>query len=152
MDIFGGMAPMSPLKTYRDLEVWQEAMNLVEIVFQLTDRFPASETYLLTNQLRRAVVSIPANIAEGRGRGTRKDFRHFLFIAKGSLAESETLLLIAQRAGRLTRDELIPAWKQCQSVGRLLNAMIRSLSAPVQPMKAESQKPKASAKVSTSAP
>lgn len=83
--------------SYKDLKVWQKAMELVVIVYGLTDQYPKSEIYGLISQTRRSAVSIPSNIAEGRRRGTRKDFRQFLIIAYGSGAELETQLEIAKR-------------------------------------------------------
>jgi four helix bundle protein len=85
------------LKSYRDLEVWQKAMDLVEEVYRIAERFPSQEKYGLTGQLQRAAVSIPANIAEGYGRMHRKEYLQHLSIAKGSLAEVETHLALAVR-------------------------------------------------------
>ena len=82
---------------YSDLIVWQKAMDLVVHVYEVTESFPQREVFGLTNQVRRAAVSIPSNIAEGQGRGTTKDFLHFLAIARGSLQEVETQLLLAYR-------------------------------------------------------
>jgi four helix bundle protein len=78
------------MKSYRELEVWKVSMDLVDAVYELTDRFPKTEVFNLTSQLRRAVVSVPSNIAEGWGRENTKDYMRFLRIAKGSLMEIET--------------------------------------------------------------
>ena len=83
--------------SYKDLVVWQRSMELVVAVYGLTDRYPKSELYGLISQTRRSVVSIPSNIAEGRRRGSKKDFRQFLIIAYGSGAELETQIEIAKR-------------------------------------------------------
>jgi four helix bundle protein len=83
--------------SYKDLKVWQRAMELVITVYELTEQYPKSELYGLTSQARRSTVSIPSNIAEGRRRGTKKDFRQFLIIAYGSGAELETQMEIAKR-------------------------------------------------------
>jgi four helix bundle protein len=83
--------------TYRELIVWQKAINLVEAVYRATKHFPQTELYGLTRQIRRAAVSIPSNIAEGQGRNTTKDFLHFLAVANGSLMELETQIIIARR-------------------------------------------------------
>ena len=84
-------------KNYRDLIAWQKAMDLVEMVYKVTGQIPREELYGLTNQLRRAVVSIPSNIAEGQGRNSTNDFKRFLIISHGSLREVETQILIAER-------------------------------------------------------
>lgn len=83
--------------SYRDLVVWQKSMQLVVVIYGLTDQYPKSELYGLISQTRRSAVSIPSNIAEGRRRGSKKDFRQFLIIAYGSGAELETQIEIAKR-------------------------------------------------------
>lgn len=85
------------IQSYRDLIVWQRAMDLVVALYELTKKFPKTEVYGLTAQMRRSVVSIPSNIAEGRMRGSRKDFRQFLIVAYSSGAELETQIEIAKR-------------------------------------------------------
>ena len=115
------------IQTYRDLTAWQKSMDLVVAVYGITKRFPRDEQFGLTNQIRRSVVSVPANIAEGQGRLHRADFLRFLSIAKGSLLETETHLLIAVRLDYLNRDQVKPIWELLQDVGRLLNGLIRSL-------------------------
>lgn len=87
------------------LEVWQEAMHLVQEIYQLTQKFPKYELYGLASQMQKAAVSIPSNIAEGAARGSKKDFVRFLYIARGSLAELETQLNISQNLGYLTLTE-----------------------------------------------
>jgi four helix bundle protein len=84
-------------KDYKDLLVWQDAMDLVVLVYRVTTKFPHHELYGLTGQLRRSAVSVPSNIAEGQGRRTKRDFQNFLSIAHGSLRELETQVLIGQR-------------------------------------------------------
>jgi four helix bundle protein len=86
-----------PVKHYQELIVWQKAMELVELVYRMSKQFPREEIYGLTSQIRRAAVSIPSNIAEGQGRSTTKDFLNFLSVARGSLREVETQLLISER-------------------------------------------------------
>ena len=85
------------MKSFRELDVWQKSMDLVDAVYEIVKAFPAEERYALGDQLRRAVVSIPSNIAEGFGRETHKDFAHFLTQARGSLYEVDTQLEIAAR-------------------------------------------------------
>jgi four helix bundle protein len=115
------------IQTYRDLEVWQKSMELVEECYRLTKHVPQDELFGLTSQLRRAVVSIPANIAEGHGRLHWADYRRHLSIARGSLMEVETLLHVAVRVEYLDRTQVKAAWNRAQEVGRLLNGLIRSL-------------------------
>ena len=93
-------------RSYRDLEVWKLSIDLVKKVYQVTHNFPASENYGLINQIRRAAVSIPSNIAEGQGRNSSKEFKQFLAISLGSLAELETQLIIAKEIEYLTQNGL----------------------------------------------
>src|SRR5579862_7466163 len=95
------------VRNYRDLIVWQKAMDLATLVYQSTESFPQKEVFGLTNQLRRAAVSIPSNIAEGQGRNSNLDFRRFLGISRGSLQEVETQLELARRLGYLDETNLI---------------------------------------------
>lgn len=85
------------IASYKDLIVWQRAIELVEMVYELSERFPDDERFGLTSQLRRAAVSVASNIAEGKSRGTRKEYRQFLVIAYGSCAEIETQITIAKK-------------------------------------------------------
>ncbi len=85
------------MSDYKDLKVWQDAMDLVERIYTLAKTLPREETYALSDQLRRAIVSVPSNIAEGQNRNTNKEFVQFLYIALGSISEVETQLLIGQR-------------------------------------------------------
>ncbi len=115
------------MKSYRDLEVWSLAMDLVEEVYRVCRQFPDDEKFALTSQIRRAAVSVPANIAEGWGRGSRAEYRHHVWIANGSLREVETLLIIAGRLKYVTSKDARPAWKLLQSVGKMLRALVNSL-------------------------
>jgi len=94
--------------SYRDLVAWRKAMDLVTDVYGVTQSFPRNELYGLTNQLRRAAVSVPSNIAEGQARFSRKEFHHFLSHARGSLVEIETQLTIAENLGYLSRHQSRP--------------------------------------------
>jgi four helix bundle protein len=85
------------MKTHKDLFVWQKAMDIVEMIYGMTENIPKSELYGLTNQIRKSAVSIPSNIAEGAARSSDKEFAQFLYIALGSAAELETQLLLAER-------------------------------------------------------
>ena len=116
------------VQSYRDLEVWQKAMDLVTTVYDITKTFPETERFGLTNQLRRAAVSIPSNIAEGQGRRTTKDFLSFLYIARGSLMEVQTQFEIANRLEFVGPEVTTEFEGQTAIVGRLLNGLIRSLN------------------------
>lgn len=118
---------MGVVKSFRDLIVWQKSMDLVAECYRLTDAFPAREIYGLSSQLRRAAVSIPANISEGYGRQHRREYVQFLSVAAGSLAELETHLLLAERLKFASRQDLGPAMSQLDEVSRMLHALIRSL-------------------------
>ena len=115
------------ITSYRDLSVWQQAMTLAEPCYSLTRSFPREEMFGMTSQIRRAAASVVANIAEGHGREATGSFIQHLRIAQGSLKEVETHLLLAVRV-KLARLELVdPVLEQCQSVGKMLRALIRSL-------------------------
>ncbi|MFN3652790.1 MAG: four helix bundle protein [Armatimonadota bacterium] len=115
-------------ESYRDLKVWQKGMDLAVASYQLTRNFPREEQFSLTSQIRRAAASIPANIAEGYGRGHRPEYTQFLHIAQGSLKELETLLLLSGRVEVSSKDHLTPALELCDEVGRMLRTMIRGLN------------------------
>ncbi len=110
---------------YKNLLVWQKAIALVTQVYVVTRLFPREELYGLTSQIRRAAVSVPSNIAEGQARFTPGEFRQFLGIARGSLAELETQLIIAEKLGYLT--ESGPIFEQLVEIGRMLSGLLASL-------------------------
>ena len=114
--------------SYQDLIVWQRAMDLVDCVYEITGRWPALELFGLTSQVRQAVVSVPASIAEGQSRNKRKEFVHHLGSARGSLSETETLLLIGFRQRYLTDFDLNRLLSQSTEVGKLLRSLLQSLS------------------------
>lgn len=116
------------VKSYKDLIVWQKAMDLVTMVYALTRQFPREELYGLTNQVRRAAISVPSNIAEGQARQSTAEFRNFLSIARGSLAEVETQLLIAQRLKYLTQKDLSQVMATHQEISKMLPALISQLA------------------------
>ena len=122
---------MGTLKSYQDLEVWRKSIELAEMVYRVSASFPPDERFGMTSQLRRAAVSIAANIAEGAERHGTREFLHFLGIASGSLAETETFLILAQRLGLTTADETTPLEAQAADVGRMLNGLKRSLRSRV---------------------
>ncbi len=117
------------IKCYRDLIAWQRAMDLCVAVHVYTQCFPRHELYGLTAQLRRAAVSVPSNIAEGCGRLTTGEFIQSLGYARGSLAECETQILCAARFGYLSEENISTDLDLVQEVGRLINGLIRALSA-----------------------
>jgi four helix bundle protein len=114
---------LAAIKSHRDLLVWQKSMDLTQHVYALTRRFPADERFALTSQLRRAVASVPANIAEGHARETRRDYAQFLAVAQGSLAETETFLLLSQRLGYVNEATLRPILELLTEVARMLSAL-----------------------------
>ncbi len=121
------MTSSAPIKSHRDLIVWQKAMDLVEAVYEGTASFPREETYALTSQIRRAVVSVPANIAEGQGRRLRKEYLYFLANSRGSLWELDTHLEIAQHLRYLSREKYSNLKNQLDEVARILNGLMRSV-------------------------
>jgi four helix bundle protein len=118
---------MGDVRSYRDLLVWQQAMDLAVAIYDLTRPWPKDELYGLTSQTRRAAVSVCANIAEGYGRETRGSYIAFLRIAQGSVKELETHLIIAQRVELSHSGKIDDVLSQCESVGKLLRLLIRKL-------------------------
>ncbi|MEO6393479.1 MAG: four helix bundle protein [Pyrinomonadaceae bacterium] len=116
------------IKSHRDLIVWQKSMDLAQSVYELTRCFPKEETYGLLSQTRRAVTSIPANIAEGQGRRSKREFQQFLGHARGSLLELDTHLELALRFRYISHDSYQIIQPRLQEVGRLLNGLLRSLN------------------------
>lgn len=114
-------------KTYKDLLVWKKAMDLVKEIYLVTQKFPKEEIFGLTAQLRRAAVSIPSNIAEGRGRATRGEFKQFLGNARGSLAEAETQVIIARNLDYLSEADANLMLLLLEELGRSLHALISSV-------------------------
>jgi four helix bundle protein len=115
------------MQGYRDLKVWHLGVDISLAVYQLTDEFPQREIYSLTSQLRRAAVSIPSNIAEGHTRGQTKDFIRFLSISRGSVAELETQLIIAERLGYVQGEPLKRVRSMLNEESRMLAGLRRSL-------------------------
>jgi four helix bundle protein len=113
--------------SYRDLRVWQTSMRLVVNIYTATQDFPKSELYGLVNQMRRAAVSIPSNIAEGKGRLTNRDRGHFFSQARGSLLELETQILIAEHLKYISSAQANARVQVSAKVGRMLNALIDSI-------------------------
>ncbi len=115
------------MKSYKELGVWQKALDLTSEVYRMTRHFPDGEKFGLTAQIRRASVSVAANIAEGWGRGTTKEYIQFLLVAWGSLMELETHAIIAGRLGYLSEEETVNLKVRAEEIGRMLNGLIQSL-------------------------
>jgi len=113
------------VKTHKDLDVWKSSMSLVEEVYKITREYPQEEKFSLINQIRRAAVSVPSNIAEGAARNSTKEFIQFLYIALGSLSELETQLLLSQRLGYLSDNKEIFA--NVEQIRRMLLGLIKFL-------------------------
>ena len=116
------------VRHYRDLTVWQRAMQLVKEVYFLTKKLPHEELYGLTNQMRRAAVSIPSNIAEGQARNGKKEFARFLSIASGSKAELQTQLLVCIDIGYFSESDIRKAFELSEEVGKMLASLIQKLT------------------------
>ena len=117
---------MKMTNSFRDLEVWQESMTLVEEIYALSKRFPSEERFGLTSQLRRAAVSIPSNIGEGARRKRRKAFAHHLDIALGSQGEVDVQVELAARLGFCTNSDRSVIQQRIDRIGRMLNGLIAS--------------------------
>lgn len=116
-----------PIQSYQDLDVWQRGMNLAELAYRLTRKFPKEELFGMTSQIRRSAASIPANIAEGWGRQGSKEFQQFIRIAQGSLRELETHLLLSQRVKICPKEEIKPLLDEATILSKQLVSLSRSL-------------------------
>jgi four helix bundle protein len=121
------MKSLTGIKSYRDVQVWQEAMKLAELCYEATSRFPARETYGLSNQIRRAAVSVPSNIAEGHNRRRLQVYLNHLSIVLGSQGELETQIELSRRLKLLTEESAENVLQKVGQVGRMLHALVRSL-------------------------
>lgn len=119
---------MEKQRSYKQLKVWQKAMDLVLLVYDCTKTFPKEEMFGLSSQLRKAAVSIPSNIAEGSERRSDKDFIRFLRVASGSNAEVETQLYIAMKLGYIGTEQLFECQQLSSEIGRMVNGLINSLT------------------------
>ncbi len=118
------------MSDYKDLNVWKESMDLVESIYRLINFLPKEETYALSSQLRRSVISIPSNIAEGQNRNSYKEFIQFLYISLGSASEVETQLLIAQRLNYL--QNIDRELEQIDKIRKMINALINSIKRKIE--------------------
>ena len=119
---------MDGIKTHKDLIVWQKSIDLVMLVYAFTKQFPKDELYAMTNQIRRCVTSIPANIAEGSGRKNKAEFIQFLHIALGSACELETFLIISQRLQYLNKEEYQAANNLLSEIIKMLSSLAKTLN------------------------
>ncbi len=115
------------MQSYRDLIVWQKSIDLVTEVYELVKLFPREELYALSSQIRRAAVSIPSNIAEGHNRNSDKEFVQFLCIARGSLGELETQLIIAEKLNYANKEYVDKLLNDCHEIGKMLNSFIKKI-------------------------
>ena len=111
---------------YQDLKVWQKAIDLTTEIYQLVKQLPQEERYALSDQMRRAVVSVPSNIAEGRGRGTNKEFVRYLLMSRGSLWELSTQLVICEKLHFLNDIQTSKARKMIIEISKMINALANS--------------------------
>lgn len=118
------------IKSHKDLKVWQKALKLSLKTYEITESFPDTEKFGLTSQIRRSAVSIPSNIAEGKNRGTKQDYRQFLRIARGSLAEYETQIEISFKLKLLDQTDYKNISTYIMEIGKMLNAIIKKLGSP----------------------
>lgn len=124
---------MSGVKSYRDLIVWQKSMTLVTEIYRATQKFPKEELYGLTSQIRRSAVSVPSNIAEGQGRGSKGDFARFLGIATGSLYELQAQMQIASNLGFIANISYSTLDEAAREIERMLSSLSRKLGRPERP-------------------
>lgn len=111
------------IKNFRDLEVWKRGVAIVMNCYSLTNQFPKTEVYALSNQIQRSAISIPSNIAEGWARGTSKEYSRFIDISRGSLAELETQLFIAKELGYGKPEEIEKTINNCDELAKMLNVL-----------------------------
>lgn len=118
---------MSNINSYKDLKIWQKGIELVEIIYKITASFPQNEQYGLTSQIKRSSVSVPSNIAEGWGRGYNSNFLQFIKIARGSLYELETQLLIAYKIQLISKEDFELIQNLIVIESKMINSFITSL-------------------------
>ena len=124
---------MEKIRNFRDLKVWQISIDMVTLVYQMLKSFPKEEQYGIMSQIRRSAVSVPANIAEGQARQHTKEYLQGLYIAKGSLAELETHLIISEKLNYLSQENLTVIEKMATQIRMALNGLIKSLKNKLHP-------------------
>ncbi len=115
------------IKNFKDLKIWQRSMELAKIIYQATDSFPSKETYGIISQMRRSAVSVPSNIAEGFMRRYSKEYKQFLYIALGSLAELETQVLLSEELGFLKKDKNKDILSNIDELNKMITGLIKCL-------------------------
>ncbi|MCL6448839.1 MAG: four helix bundle protein [Armatimonadetes bacterium] len=121
------------MESYKELAVWQKAIELVTDIYEVTKSFPQEERYGLIAQIQRAAISVPANIAEGWGRGSTKEYLQYLRVSRGSLAELETHLIISYKLDFISTGALHKLQKDIDTIGRMTNNLIKSLQRKLSP-------------------
>ena len=121
---------MEEVKSYRNLIVWQKSIEVCALIYQLTRDFPSEETFGITSQLKRAAISVPTNISEGHSRNSRKEYRHFIGIARGSIAEVETLILLTKNLQFTSENKISEISALCTEIGKMLTSLNRKLQSP----------------------
>ncbi|MDD2962411.1 MAG: four helix bundle protein [Bacteroidales bacterium] len=121
---------MEKVRNFRELIVWQRAMELTKQSYKFSSTFPKEELFGLVSQIRRAAVSVAANIAEGQARNTTGEFRQFLGISRGSLAELETLVILAQQLGFLDDEKSHLLLGQAEEINKMIHGLLKSLPSP----------------------
>ena len=119
--------PQTSFYSHKDLDVWKRSVSLVVYLYKVTKRFPPEERFGLVSQIRRASTSVPANIAEGWGRGSTKEYIQFLKIARCSLTELDTHLIVSGKLGLVDKDESARIETDISDIGKMLNRLIKSL-------------------------
>ena len=119
---------MAKVKSYKDLIVWQKAMDMTESLYRIVKKLPKEETYALSDQMRRAAISIPSNIVEGFGRNSMKEYLQFLYIANGSVCELETQLMLCVRVNYLKENEIQPTMSLLSEIGKIIMTITKKLS------------------------
>lgn len=114
---------MSKVESHRELLVWQKAMDMAVAIYELSARFPSKEIYRLVVQITRSAASVPANIAEGKGRASQRDYAHFVAIARGSLMETETYVMLSIRLGYAKQDEAKPVLELITEISKMLTVL-----------------------------
>jgi four helix bundle protein len=120
---------MAKIKNYRDLLVWQKSMDMTVMLYRIVKNLPKEEIYSLSDQMRRAAMSIPSNIAEGFGRNSTKEYIHFLYITKGSVCELETQLMLCVKIKYLTETEIQPIMDLLDEIGKMITTIIKTINA-----------------------
>lgn len=122
------MSVLSKISSHKDLLVWQKGMELVKLIYSITQSFPNDEKFGLTSQIRRSAISIPSNIAEGYGRDFTKNYSHFLKISRGSLTELETQMIIAFEIGYIDKSEFDQVVSLIEEENKMLNSLIKKMT------------------------